>query len=541
MLSISVLPAELVLQILLDTSWCPGLKGPNPDVLRPYSLVCKSWYRLALPYLAQNVYALTPPRLVDPLDGVDRYRFVRSVAFSPAIPDLAVTDRDAALFEERESIDIWPPSEGNDPPEILARMLSALAQDTDKLHPEEAVALSHFKTAFAQDAAIKVAWFDFFSRCAPTLRRLDILAIDRWLEYPDESDFFAFQRSRGEAAFFGASWRRGEHAIDQLRRSRGRYALEHLQLDSLPVSGALTSLHIGICDDLDLEPFLKRGHLFPSLETLVIHHTVDAPNKPRMVEREEGNTFMHPLTVQILGVPNKLDFRYRRLVRAYAAPFASSLTCLVFEGGPVMSAGVVYPKLDSMFSEGLDFPRLESLSIRMRVFGKDRHLLRERFPNLRRLQLTDYANGKASCPELPSTLEYLDICCDDSVLPELRAMTSSLSRLRYFALRTSTFRFVPFLQEWAHELEEKGCTTHEAFDFARADEDHAAAPDSRPEDDTYEPSDDGADSDSSDDDLAPDMSNGKPWWWAGGPREELMERFLDVLQPEQRRLWGIEE
>ncbi|BGP28375.1 hypothetical protein JCM10296v2_000107 [Rhodotorula toruloides] len=502
MLSISVLPAELVLQILLDASWCPGLEGPNPDVLRPNSLVCKSWYRLVLPHLARAVYAFTPPRLVDPLDGIDRYRSIRSVAFSSAIPDLAVTDVDADSLGH----------------ESRARLFKRF-KDGKTSSPKR------FKTSFEQDVAIKALWLSFFSKCAPSLRHLDIMSLERWWYYQDEPGFMSWQRERKERSSGAFRRRQGGVVNDHFGRSRGEYALDHLQLASLPVFGALTSLHIGICEGLDLGPFLKRAHLFPSLDTLVVRHTADAPNKPRVVVREPGNTSMNPRNIQIVGVPSKPDFWYRGLI----------------EGGPVMKVTQVCTNLDAMFPQGLEFPQLDSLVIRIPVYVKNRELLQDRFPYLQKLQLVGSTNESSPCPALPSRLEYLDIGCDELTFPELRAMTSSLSRLRSFALRTTTYGSVSCLQDWAQELEGRGCSTHEAFELARAYEDHAGGLASTSADDTYEPSDDDANSDSSDDDLAPDMSNSKPWSWIGGPREELMERFLDVLQPDERCLWGIEE
>ncbi|PRQ77189.1 hypothetical protein AAT19DRAFT_12607 [Rhodotorula toruloides] len=145
--------------------------------------------------------------------------------------------------------------------------------------------LTKRETLCAQDAAIKAAWLNFFARCAPGLYRLDILA--------DDDDGHDYQGK------------------DPLGRSRGKYALEHLQLESLPVLGALSSLHIGIYKGLRLEPFFKHGHLFPSLEILAFHHTERAPNKPWVVTREQGNKFMHPRTVQILGLPKGLTFGTR--------------------------------------------------------------------------------------------------------------------------------------------------------------------------------------------------------------------------------------
>ncbi|BGO99005.1 hypothetical protein NBRC10513v2_000107 [Rhodotorula toruloides] len=283
--------------------------------------------------------------------------------------------------------------------------------------------LTKRETLCAQDAAIKAAWLNFFARCAPGLYRLDILA--------DDDDGHDYQGK------------------DPLGRSRGKYALEHLQLESLPVLGALSSLHIGIYKGLRLEPFFKHGHLFPSLEILAFHHTERAPNKPWVVTREQGNKFMHPRTVQILGLPKGLTFGTRTSSGRTLHPSPRASPVSSSKAGPSQRAPTFTP-------------------IWMPCFPKSR---------------------------LPAPQLALDQ--DASLWREPQTLHGALST------RTAL-----------------GST---------------------PTDDTYQPSDDDAESGSSDDALAPDMSNSKPWWWIGGEREDLMERFLDVLQPDERRLWGIEE
>ncbi|BGO88492.1 hypothetical protein NBRC10512v2_000106 [Rhodotorula toruloides] len=405
---LSSLPTSILLSILQQASYCPGLCDSDPDLLLRFGRVCKDWYNLVLPLACRTLRAPHVPSLVDPFSKLPLHQHVRYVAFNPAMVEDELSEEEEAFLRERYEFEAGRRAEeGEALPGFWAFCEEVYRRWGDKVGKKEREALEKVVKFVEEDRAVMRRWKDLFVRYADSLEQLDVLLIEPVLDdYPIQ------------------------HITDLYGRLLGARSHDYLQLESLPVFRTLTTLRISVCDGIDLDMFVQHAHLFPALEELALIWAYVVP-------------FLESLE----------ELR----IRTYYTSTPTSTP----DGLPLA--------LDNIFPGHIRSDVLRVLQVEIAVRCVSPTILLDRFPSLEQLRLRLVDSGTV-VPTFPATLRILDIECPYSRLAELRTALSaaqsnrSLQRFRFIALflphdleRDTWTLWTGFTQLWSRGLEAQGC------------------------------------------------------------------------------------
>ncbi|GAA6048026.1 hypothetical protein NBRC10513_003709 [Rhodotorula toruloides] len=223
---LSSLPTSILLSILQQATYCPGLRGSNPNLLLRLGRVCKDWYNLVLPLAYRTLRAPHVPSLVDPLSKRTLHQHVRYVAFNPAMVEDDLNEEEEAFLRERYAFEASRRAEeGEALPGFWAFCDEVYRRWGDKVGKKEREALEKVVKFVEEDRAVMRRWKDLFVRCADSLEQLNVLLIEPVLDdYPVQHITDLFGRLLGPSSGVATCLSNAHDASNQrLRRYRPRH------------------------------------------------------------------------------------------------------------------------------------------------------------------------------------------------------------------------------------------------------------------------------------------------------------------------------